>query len=55
MGDYFLVGDLDKELIARLQNVPYEETAVRQALEGVRIEDIIMHLTVDEFVKALFK
>ncbi len=34
MGDYFLVGDLDKELIARLQNVPYEETAVRQALEG---------------------
>lgn len=55
MGDYFLVGDLDKELIARLQNVPYEEAAVRQALEGVRIEDIIMHLTVDEFVKALFK
>lgn len=55
MGDYFLVGDLDKELIARLQNIPYEETAVRQALEGVRIEDIIMHLTVDEFVKALFK
>ena len=55
MGDYFLVGDLDKELIARLQNVPYEETAVRQALEGVRVEDIIMHLTVDEFVKALFK
>lgn len=55
MGDYFLVGDLDKELIARLQNVPYEETAVRQALEEVRMEDIIMHLTVDEFVKALFK
>ncbi len=55
MGDYFLVGDLDKELIARLQNVPYEETAVRQALEEVRMEDIIMHFTVDEFVKALFK
>ncbi len=55
MGDYFPVGDLDKALIARLQNVPYEETAVRAALEEVQMEDIILQLTVDEFIQAMFK
>lgn len=55
VGDYFLVGDLDKELIARLQNLPYEEEAVRKALEGVRLEEIILHLTLDEWIEVMFK
>lgn len=54
VGDYFLVGDLDKELIARLQNVPYEEAAVRKVLEGVKLEDIILNLTEDEWIRVLF-
>jgi len=54
VGDYFLVGDLDKELIVRLRNVPYEETAVRRALEGVRLEDIILYLTEDEWIRVMF-
>ena len=54
MGDYFLVGDLDKELIARLYDVPYEETAVRSALKGVRLEDIILYLSEDEWIQVMF-
>lgn len=54
MGDYFLVGDLDKELIARLHDVPYEETAVRSALKGVRLEDIILYLSEDEWIQVMF-
>ena len=54
MGDYFLVGDLDKELIARLYDVPYEETAIRSALKGVRLEDIILYLSEDEWIQVMF-
>lgn len=53
-GDYFLTGDLDKELTARLRNVPYEETAVRRALKDARLEDVILHLTEDEWIQVMF-
>ncbi len=54
MGDYFLVGDLDGELIARLHNVPYEKEAVRNALEGLQMEHIILHLSSDDFINVMF-
>lgn len=52
-GDYFLTGDLDKGLIARLRNVPYREPSIREALQGVHTEEIILHLTTEELVRLL--
>ena len=49
MGDFFLVGDLDKGLLQKLIGVPLEYTALRQALPD-RIDDIIMNLKIDDFV-----
>lgn len=55
VGDYFPVGDLDKGLIARLRQTPYREEEVRKALEGVRVEEIILNLTAEELIRLMFK
>ncbi len=54
VGDYFLVGDLDHGLIARLRQVPYREDDVRRALADVCMEEIILNLTREEFTRLMF-
>ena len=52
MGDYFLVGDLDKGLLQKLTNVPLEHAALRRVLPD-RIDDIIMNLMTEDFILLL--
>ena len=55
MGDYFLVGDLDRELLDKLTGVRYEKSAVETALEGVDTESIILNMTKTNLINLLFK
>ena len=52
MGDYFLVGDLDRGLLDKLRNVPLTHSALRRALPD-RIDDIIMNLMTEDFILLL--
>ena len=52
MGDYFLVGDLDKGLLQKLIDVPLEHAALRRVLPD-RIDDIIMNLMTEDFILLL--
>ena len=52
MGDYFLVGDLDKGLLQKLIDVPLEHAALRRVLPD-RVDDIIMNLMTEDFVLLL--
>lgn len=54
VGDYFIVGDLDDGLLKLLIDVPYQEDAVRKRLETIKIEDYILKLDNDSFLKILF-
>jgi lipoate---protein ligase len=53
-GDYFLVGDLDKGLFARLKETEYTREAIEKRLEGVAMEEYIHNLTTPQFVNLLF-
>ena len=52
MGDYFLIGDLDKGLLNKLKDVPLEAGAISRILPD-RIDDIIMNLMKVDFVDLL--
>ena len=52
MGDYFLVGDIDKLILSRLKDVPLTEETVSNALPD-RLDDIIMNLKKTDFIRML--
>ena len=52
MGDYFLVGDLDRGLLDKLRDVPLTHEALRRVLPD-RIDDIIMNLITEDFILLL--
>ena len=52
MGDYFLVGDLDKGLLDKLKGVPLEAAAISRILPD-RIDDVIMNLMKIDFIALL--
>jgi len=52
MGDYFLVGDLDRLLLDKLKGLPLEHGALSRALPD-RIDDVIMNLDKEDFVNLL--
>ncbi|MDE6353888.1 MAG: lipoyltransferase [Prevotella sp.] len=52
VGDYFLTGDLDGDVVSRLRNVPLTREAVMAALSG-RMEDVIMNLSRDQLASLL--
>ncbi|MBR3883982.1 MAG: lipoate--protein ligase [Bacteroidaceae bacterium] len=54
MGDYFLVGDLDGELLSLLNGVEYTPSAVENALQNVNTSNVIMNLKKEQFIKILF-
>lgn len=54
MGDFFLLGDIDKELLMPLCNVAYNQEAVSQALPH-SVSDIIMNLNKTDLLYMLFK
>lgn len=54
MGDFFLLGDIDKELLMPLRNVAYNQEAVSQALPH-SVSGIIMNLNKTDLLYMLFK
>ncbi len=54
MGDYFLVGDLDGELLLLLKGVEYTPSAVENALQNVNTSNVIMNLKKEQFIEILF-
>lgn len=52
MGDFFLIGDLDKGLLDKLKDVPLEAGALHHALPD-RIDDIVMNLLTIDFIELL--
>lgn len=52
VGDYFLTGDLDGQIVARLRGVPLKREALTEALPE-RVEDVIMNLSRDSLVSLL--
>lgn len=54
MGDYFLVGDLDGELLSLLNGVEYTPSAVENALQNVNTSNVIMNLKKEQFIEILF-
>ena len=52
MGDFFLIGDLDKGLLDKLKDVPLEAGALHHVLPD-RIDDIVMNLLTIDFIELL--
>ena len=52
MGDYLLVGDLDKGLLNMLRGLPLTREALRRRLPD-RIDDIVLNLMTEDFVRLL--
>ena len=52
MGDYLLIGDLDKGLLDKLCGLPLTQEALRRRLPD-RIDDIVMNLMTEDFVRLL--
>lgn len=52
LGDYFLLGDLDSQLLSRLHDVPLSHEALSRALPD-RIDDVVMNLMTEDFIHLL--
>ncbi|MBR4238020.1 MAG: lipoate--protein ligase [Prevotella sp.] len=52
LGDFFVVGDVDGQLLSRLRGTELEEEALRQALPE-RLDDVILHLDREAFIAFL--
>jgi len=53
-GDFFLVGDLDGSLLAPLKGVRFEPHKVVEKLTDVKLENIILNLSKQQFINLLF-
>lgn len=49
MGDYFLTGDIDRQMLQQLHNVPFTRQAIEQALPS-HLDDIILNLRKEDFI-----
>lgn len=54
-GDFFLLGDLDGEVLARLRGVKREQEALETALACVDIPSIIRNLSTNQFINLLIE
>ncbi|ATV55550.1 lipoyl synthase [Prevotella intermedia] len=54
MGDYFLSGDLDRELLDLLHSVDFTREAVGKAIESVEMGNVIRNFTTEQFLRLLF-
>jgi lipoic acid synthetase len=54
VGDYFLIGDIDHELLDRLRGVTFDREAVATALSGLDMGSIIRNFTTERFLRLLF-
>lgn len=54
MGDFFLVGDLDGDILSRLNGTAYHVEAIEKALQNICMENYIMNLTKQQFIHLFF-
>ncbi|MDU1905640.1 MAG: lipoate--protein ligase [Dysgonomonas sp.] len=54
MGDYFLVGDLDKGFFPLLKDAPYDKQTIDNKLYDIKLEDYILNLSKDRFLEIMF-
>ena len=54
LGDYFLVGDIDRQLIDKLIGTEFTREAVEKALEGTDIGSIILNCDNQKFINTIF-
>jgi lipoate-protein ligase A len=54
MGDFFLLGDIDMEILSRLKGLPYSRNIVEAALRSVDVKNCIMNMTNEKFLTLLF-
>ena len=54
VGDFFLYGDLDGELLSCLKGCEYTRQAINQRLNNITPEKVIMNLTKSNFIDLLF-
>ncbi len=54
MGDYFLVGDLDKGFLPLLKDAPYDKQTIDNKLYDIKLEDYILNLSKDRFLEIMF-
>lgn len=53
MGDFFLQSEMDENLLGRFKNIPYNESAIRNALSDINVGNIILNMTNEQFVKLI--
>ena len=53
-GDFFLVGDIGQQIIAKLQGTAYTADAINAALPE-QLDNVILNLKKEEFVNLLTK
>lgn len=54
MGDYFLLGDIDCELLDLLKGVAFTREAVKERLMTVDLGAVVRNLALDQFLRLLF-
>lgn len=54
MGDFFVLGELDTDLLGRLTGLPYRRDAVAAALRGIPVGEIIRGLSAEDLLEILF-
>lgn len=54
MGDYFLLGDVDRDFLCHLYGVEFKREAVGEAIAGVELSSIIRGLDNRRFLRLLF-
>lgn len=54
MGDYFLLGDIDRELLDLLKGVAFTREAVKERLMTVDLGAVVRNLALDQFLRLLF-
>ena len=52
-GDFFVLGDIDRQVFSRLKGVPLDADALRDALCDVRVEQVVMNLSNEQFMNLL--
>ncbi|MBQ4367747.1 MAG: lipoyltransferase [Muribaculaceae bacterium] len=52
-GDFFVLGDIDRQVFSRLKGVPLDADALRDALCDVRVEQVVMNLSNEQFINLL--
>ena len=54
MGDFFIMGDVDGEIIAPLRHQPFTREGVAAALQGHNLSQVVRGLTTEGWLQVLF-